>query len=210
MRGQAGWRACRASAPCQLRISRTTALGVPTPGRQRRGWLASSVATANSSIATAQPPATPANWWVFKPRCRTGNARLCFRTASLASARRDRRKRGGWLHRGDGAVRGCPRGHASSSGVDAVAQAHQKQPPARCGVDTMRTPGALAHPGRVAPAPCTALRQAQGERFSRPGSRSNVTTWSTSARMPIHSPILWSWWLGTWASTVSPLFRRSV
>lgn len=28
-------------------------------------------------------------------------------------------------------------------------------------------------------------------------SRSNVTTWSTSARMPIHSPNLWSWWLGT-------------
>ena len=39
-------------------------------------------------------------------------------------------------------------------------------------------------------------------------SRLNVTTWSTSARMPIHSPNLWSWWLGTWAITVWPLAKR--
>jgi hypothetical protein len=41
-----------------------------------------------------------------------------------------------------------------------------------------------------------------------------VTTWSTSARMPIHSPHGWSWWLGTWAIAhrvvVWPLARRSV
>ncbi len=41
-------------------------------------------------------------------------------------------------------------------------------------------------------------------------SGGNVTTWSVASRTPIHSPMRWSWWLGTSDSTRRPLGSSSV
>ena len=110
------------AVPGRWIISRASASAVPMRLRQRGGWRAMSVATANRPCANS-PPAHDLNG-CYCVRCR--NSPWSPPRHALSQVGRD-----GWLRRFAGIIRACHKRHASKAGRSRKRHGAQQTPSAR-------------------------------------------------------------------------------